>query len=744
MPPVRRTRTTAFAGGRVGRGPSCVPVDYGGLRVSGLDERTEEGRRRIVGRALGFAGRIGVRVEVGDRQERARSSDDPLTVVQRPPAAFRSNGDWAADLMTNIARAFIAHPREGPNAIESILLYGLGHGRERSLENALAAGLGYLRDQVSTPGRSTGQPWVPSRLGDSSHESLRADLVDLVASGAGVWGGARSPYACARVLTRAHTEQSGSPVILDPAARLQPVNPEPYGDTAGGWFAWHLAETSDRFRGFEPAQFAAHCDEWLAAHTATDLLRDAGLDLVVDGPVVSKLESPEIRGALEAQAAADGIEYGVLVGDQVLRRNRHPLDPGRGRVPPAAAVKPVEFRCLDSRRPGDARRIEDQVLGACLRSGVAVRLRDAGQVSLCHRLQGAPLPHRTLPRDGAWVAHPVSERFRSTEDWAKSLMTHVALAVVTHPRLDNHARLDRFTYRREEDEAGLYRETARGLCARYRLDPDAVDRQARAVSMPARMGRGALVSVDDLLAAGGEVSRCELARRTMWTTLRAARETERCSPEIADAGLVGREDDYAVAIRLHRCSFPRLPAVVRDCERSMARPAVDAGPSPTPSATASDRCVAVAAADSILRSLGVVAVPESGGPAEERDGVAWPPPPDRAALARALDAAGAGRGRAGLGETVPPSAGGGDDSGGSVLDAACEHAAAVAQFVLDPIRHRRADRRLDLDHSLAVDPWRDLAAARLQRSGEVIHASSAPAPERPVERAVAAVISPAR
>ena len=47
---------------RVGR--ACVPVDHENLERFGWSERTDEGRRRVVRSALGFAAEIGVQVVV--------------------------------------------------------------------------------------------------------------------------------------------------------------------------------------------------------------------------------------------------------------------------------------------------------------------------------------------------------------------------------------------------------------------------------------------------------------------------------------------------------------------------------------------------------------------------------------------------------------------------------------------------------------------------------------------------------
>ena len=131
-----------------------------------------------------------------------------------------------------------------------------------------------------------------------------------------------------RVLTRAHTERLCSPLALDAVrSALQPLPPSPYGDTLGGWFAWHLAETQPRFREFNAAELAADCNEWLAARAAEDLLDKADLRGVVDG-VPALVSSGPIRNALEALPVPpdDPAWYGMLVGDQAGRMEPPPAE----------------------------------------------------------------------------------------------------------------------------------------------------------------------------------------------------------------------------------------------------------------------------------------------------------------------------------------------------------------------------------------------------------------------------------
>ena len=265
---------------RVGRG--SVPVDHEHLERFGLSERTGEGRRRVVRSALGFAARMGVHVVVPPAEAPSQVGPGAVVVHQPPPREFRSNGEWAGDLMKRVARHFVEDPHEGPRAVESLMLYGLTRSTRADYAGALAQGLGYVRDQLQMPTRPRGEAWLPEGVVKDDCRGLQAALVEHVQAGGELWGSSTSPYACARVMTRAHTDRVGSP-LLENTRRLEPAPPDRYGDTVGGWFAWHLAETQLRFREFDPAQFAADCDEWLSARAAEDLLQEAGLRDAVDG-----------------------------------------------------------------------------------------------------------------------------------------------------------------------------------------------------------------------------------------------------------------------------------------------------------------------------------------------------------------------------------------------------------------------------------------------------------------------------
>ena len=519
---------------RVGR--ACVPVDHENLDRFGWSERTDEGRRRVVRSALRFAAEIGVQVVVPPADTPPGLPEGAVVVSQPPPEAFRSNGDWAADLMKRVARHYLADAREGPRAVESLLLYGLTGRTSADYAGALAQGLGHLRDR-QTPGVRTGRPWLPAGVAGGDHAALRAALLEHVALAADVWGPPQSAYACARVLTRAHTERVGSPLALDAArSELQPLSPSPYGDTLGGWFAWHLAETLPRFRQFDPGELAADCNEWLAARAAEDLLDKADLRGVVDG-VPARVSSGPVRDALEALPVPpdDPALYGMLVGDQAAGWNRHPLNKPRPRLDPVVGVEPAVFRELDSRRPEDAVVLEDRILGLCAGSGVAVKLHDSGRVRSFHA------PSASRAGLGAHVVHPIPERFGSTEDWGRSLLGAVALAVQTHPRLYDHARLDRLFGKDPAEGVRMFDDATRVLCGRYRLDRSGVVSRARAFEAKPVGDRAGVVALDEIEdRTGVPAARFEVARRAFWTAFGDACEREGVARGWADAAIASR------------------------------------------------------------------------------------------------------------------------------------------------------------------------------------------------------------
>ena len=690
---------------RVGRG--CVPVDHEHLERFGLGDRTGEGRRRVVRSALRFAARMGVHVVVPPADTPSPVGSGVVVVHQPPPQEFRSNGGWAGDLMKRVVRRFVEDGYEGPRAVESLLLYGLTRSTKADYAGALAEGLGYFRDQLQMPARHRGEAWLPEGVARDDCRGLQAALVEHVQAGTELWGSSASPYACARVMTRAHTDKAGSP-LLENTRRLDPAPPDRYGDTVGGWFAWHLAETQPRFREFDPAQLAADCDEWLSARAAEDLLQEAGLRSAVDGARVT-LSSAAIRDALEALPVPpdDPAVYGLIVSHQAMGWNRHPLNRPRAELTPVDGVEPVGFRELDCRRQEDSVVLEDRILGVCAGSGVAVRLRDSDEVRLFH----APGPGGAGTgglRPPAQVAHPIPERFAGTEDWGRSLLSAVALAVGTHPRLYDHARLDALFGKRPEEGARMFEQAARVVSGRYRLDHCDVVARARAFEAPPVGQRGSVMSLDDVEERSGvPAPRFEVARRTFWTALGDACERERLPRAFADEAIVSPESDHAMLARVRCARFSDLAAVVRDCDRVLEQPVGGRwGPGPlVPGVVA--RCVADVAADRMLASI--------GGAEPRMEFGESPTPRARAALDR-LEAS-RERPDAVLARVAAGHLVGGDRDDAKVLDVVVKRADAIVEFILEPTRAWRSDRVRDVEHSRAANPWADLQAEREWKAG---------------------------
>ncbi len=695
---------------RVGR--ACVPVDHENLERFGWSERTDEGRRRVVRSALGFAAEIGVQVVVPPAETPSGLPAGAVVVSQPPPAAFRSNGDWAADLMKRVARHYLADAEEGPRAVEALLFYGLT-GRTADYAGALAQGLGYLQGEVQAPAAGTVMPRFPAGVAGDDHAALRAALLEHVAGAGDAWGSPHSPYACAHVLTRAHTERACSPLALDVGgSELRPLSPSPYGDTVGGWFAWHLAETRPRFRQFDPAELAADCNEWLAARAAEDLLDKAHLRGVVDG-VPARLSSAPIRDALEALPVPPDMPaaYGMVVSDQAAGQERHPLNRPRPRLDPVVGVEPAAFRELDSRRPEDAVVLEDRILGLCAGSGVAVKLHDSDRVRSFH----GPAPCRGGL--AAHVVHPIPERFGSTEDWGRSLLGAVALAVQTHPRLYDHARLDRLFGRDPAEGARVFDGATGVLCGRYGLDLSTVVSRARAFEAKPvgdRVGVSALDEIED--RTGVPPARFEVARRAFWTALGDACEREGVARGWADAAIATGDHDHVMLERVRRAADADVPSVVRGCDRVLDLAVGRTWGAVRPSG-AVERSVADVVADRLLSNVGRS---EPRIDLDRRDS-----PRVREVLGRLTAAnrpADAVLAEVASGFTV-----GGDRDDATVLEVVRERAEAVTEFMLDPTRAWRPDRVGDIEHSRSATPWRDLERARARRASEV-------EPEAPGER----------
>ena len=682
-----------------------MPIDHGNLERFGWSERTEEGRRRVVRAALRFAAEMGVHVVVPPAETPPGLPEGAIVVNQPPAAAFRSNGDWAADLMKRVARHYLADAEEGPRAVESLLFYGLTRSTSADYAGALAQGLDYLQGESEVPAARTGRPWVPAGAAKDDHRVLRAALLEHVALAPDVWGPPESAYACARVLTRAHTERVGSPVAFDDVrSELQPLSPVPYGDTLGGWFAWHLAETQPGFRQFDPAELAADCNEWLAARAAEDLLDKANLRDVVDG-VAARVSSEKIRDALDTLPVPPDAPaaYGMLVSDQAAGWNRHPLHRPRPQLEPVVDVEPAAFRELDSRRPEDAVVLEDRILGLCAQSGVAVKLHDSDRVRSFHA------PAASGGGLAAHVVHPIPERFGGTEDWGRSLLGAVALAVQTHPRLYDHARLDRLFGKNSAEGAKMFDDATRVLCDHYRLDPSKVVSRARAFEAKPVGDRAGVIALDEIEdRTGVPAATFEVARRAFWTALGDACEREGVSRRRADAAIGAAGHDHAMLARVHRAALPDVPLVVRGCDRILDV-AVGRSRGTVRPAGSVERSVAVVVADRLLSNVGVV------GPKmnlDQRDS-----PGVREVLGR-LAAANRPADPV-LAKVAPGFAVGGDGDDATVLVVVRERAEAVTEFILDPTRARRSDRVGDVEHSRSATPWRDLESARAWRASGV-------------------------
>ena len=687
---------------RVGR--ACVPVDHENLDRFGWSERTGEGRRRVVRSALRFAAEIGVHVVVPPAETPPGLPEGAIAISQPPPEAFRSNGEWAADLMKRVARHYLADAEEGPRAVESLLLYGLA-GRTWDYAGALVQGLGYLQGERQAPGAGRGRPLPPADVAEGDHDALRAALLERVAAAGEELGSPESAYACARVLTRAHTERLCSPLALDAVrSELRPVSPLPYGDTVGGWFAWHLAETRPRFREFDPGELAADCNEWLSARAAEDLLDKADLRGVVDG-VAARVSSEPVLDALESLPVPpdDPAVYGMLVGDQAAGWNRHPLSRPRPLLDPVVGVEPAVFRELDSRRPEDAVVLEDRILGLCAGSGVAVKLHDSDRVRSFH----APAAFRGGL--AAHVVHPIPERFGSTEDWGRSLLGAVALAVQTHPRLYDHARLDRLFGKDPAEGARMFDDATRVLCGRYRLDRSGVVSRARAFEAKPVGDRAGVVALHDIEdRTGGPAPRYEVARRAFWTALGDASEREGGTRGWADAAIASGGRDHVMLERVRRAALPDVPLVVRGCDRVLDLAAGRTWGAVRPSG-AVERSVADVVADRLLSNVG------AAGPRMDLD---RPGSPRAREVLGRLAAANRPAGAL-LAKVAPGFAVGGDRDDATVLEVVRERAEAVTDFILDPTRARRSDRVGDVEHSRSATSWRDLECARAWRaSGE--------------------------
>ena len=674
-------------------------VDHERLASAGLDERTESGRRRVVELALEVPRRAGVEVvEAGG----LGSGTSALRVEQRPPVDYRSNAAWAAALMVNVAGAYVRDQQEGANALE-VALSSSGKFSEDALSVPLARAARYLGAEAEERESAEGKR---EAVAVAWKESGRSDL-----------GDPESRFATVRAMLRAELFEAGSPVIVAPHDARQVVDPGPYADTFGGCLAWHLAEASPEFRELDPVGLGRACEAAAVAQAANELLEHSGLMATQDAPVGFECADPDIRVALERYGVAEGplSMLGSVVKGQVVREFGHPLDPVRGEVD-APRMEARPFRPLDSRWPGDEGPIVDRVLSACVRSGVAVRLTGGDRVDVreCVSEQDRDdlFPETVSYGSYAVVDHPVPEKFRSAEEWARSLLEGVASAVVTHPRLANHAQLDSLD---AEREAQLFDQAVDRVCYARGIDRGELVEAAVSVGIgeAGSVGGRRLRSVEEMREDGVPVPEGEVLRRAMWLGLeRAVSPGGAGGGGLEEAGFRGAmvrcDADFRTASRLAQCSSPeKLDRLLEPSERWKLVGSASLGEAvwerDWPPSSRSDRrarepdalaqamgstnrAIATLAADRILERLGV------GGERVEPD-AERPGSRTRAFLAG-----------------VPKL------RYGNAVERVSTCASEVVGFALDDRRWQpraeRFGRRADVLHSLGVNPWADLERVR--------------------------------
>ena len=669
-------------------------VDHERLAAAGLDERTESGRRHVVELALEVPKRAGVEVvEAGN----LGGGKSVLRVDQRPPADFRSNAAWAAELMVNVAAAYVRDPQEGANALE-VVCSRAGRFSEGALP--LAGAVRYFGGEVEE--------------GASDEEKREALAAAWKESGRSDLGDPESRFAAARAMLRAELFEAGSPAIAALEKGREVVDPEPYGDTFGGCLAWHLSEASEEFRGLDPRGLSRACEAVAVAQAANELLEHGGLMVMQDAPVGFECADSDIRVALERYGVAEGplSMLGSVVKSQVVREFGHPLDPVRGEVEPSE-MEPAAFRPLDSRWPEDEAPIVDRVLSACARSGVAVRLTAGDRVevreSVSEQQRDDPFPATVSWGSYAVVDHPVPEKFRSAEEWARSLLEGVAFAVVTHPRLANHAQLDSLEGR---SEVQLFEQAVDRVCHGRGLDRSELVEAALEVSAGevAADGSRRLRSVAEMREDGVPVPEVEVLRRAIWVGLERAVSPAGDGPDAAGfrRAMMAGEADFRTASRLAQCSSPEaLDRLLEPAERwklvgsaSLGEGVWDREWPPSersdtrggepdargPGEVAANRAIAALAADRILERLGV---------AGER---------------LELDSERPGRRTRAFLADVPRV------RYANAVERVSTCASEVVDFALDDRkwepRAERFGRRGDVLHSLAANPWADLERVR--------------------------------
>ena len=695
-------------------------VDHEQLAVRGLDERTEAGRRHVVGDALEVARVAGVEVVIEGRDAGRRLEPGAVVVEQPPPERFRSNAAWAADLFRNVCRGYAADAREGANALEALCA---GWGFEPLEERRVTDALGRAVRHVETGYGQAGEP--PGLEGGSAAARGRL-LRDLGQPPDRSLGDPRSPYAAARAMLRAELEGSGSPMLEAIGERPVRLDPGPYGESLGGCVAWHLSETTSRFRRFDPGELTRTCEEIVVAQGANELLGHAGLTCTQDAGVAFECSDPDIRMELERHGLTCGelSQLGTLVSGQVLRTTGHPGDPCRPRsnvgVP---EVEPVGFRPLDSRWPEAVEPITDRVLSVCVRSGVALTLTDGDRVRVREEGTSAvredPWPAPRGYSSYSRVEHPIPERFETPEAWARSVLEATALAVVTHPRLANQVQLDELTRTHSALERphhhmsaeGLFANATDNLCVQFGVSPRQVSSSADVVSGRGPDGSRSFPALRRLESERVPVPREEVERRRMWCALErlesrlsdafgeiGLQRPDRLQAEVRD-GCESADRDYVVATRLCRASTPTaiLAALGRHDRpgpasrgRSLGESLWDESrkhllsgePPPGEAVAQVDRSIASLAADRILERLGVAGerldfeIPRGGARVQ--------------AFVKGLP----------------------EIRGVDVLGRVRERASEVVDFIRDDDRAHRWDRRGDVVHSSGGNPWGDLERLR--------------------------------
>ena len=242
--------------------------------------------------------------------------------------------------MKRVARRFVEDPREGPRAVESLLCYGLTRSTKADYAGALAAGLGYCRDQLQIPARRRGEAWLPEGVARDDWRRLQAALVEHVQAGGELWGSSASPYACTRVMTRAHTDKAGSP-LLENTRRLEPACSRPPGT---GQFRTRVDPKMLWWPGHRPTHSFGGCSP-SSRRVAPLRPRYAGLSALTTAP-----RTPVQTGSYRTMPNSDPLH--VVVDDlSRFRRSEATVDRRRriAHTPTASGRAPRSAPAPDAR-----------------------------------------------------------------------------------------------------------------------------------------------------------------------------------------------------------------------------------------------------------------------------------------------------------------------------------------------------------------------------------------------------------